>query len=218
MSVLEMNVSDRFSSKDVGRRFGIHDEDLKTPGHDALLLWVNERADKIVRYLTLDAHCLGACEWEKPIGGSFIVGYWDVWMTTQSLSDIAKSECPALCQLERQYLQVRAIGDQIGLSPLSYLTPEAKELARANKDAILAALRVPVMTPRVESIGFEIKTSIPSLGELVRQLQTYRERKVAYGAKWMKTDIIVVVSTDDRWQDAIASQGFRFINPEKWHF
>lgn len=52
-------------------------------------------------------------------------------------------------------------------------------------------------------VYFEIKTEIPSLGELIRQLNFY---KVYIG----ENSPIVVVSPDDRYEKYIIEQGFSF--------
>jgi hypothetical protein len=51
-------------------------------------------------------------------------------------------------------------------------------------------------------LGFEIKTSIPSYGELMRQVNTYRRY---FGGE------LVVVSPDGRFADQVRSQGVRFV-------
>jgi hypothetical protein len=50
--------------------------------------------------------------------------------------------------------------------------------------------------------GFEVKPSIPSLGELLRQLRTYQTHDRA---------LYTVVSPDTRWRDVIVAQGFGFL-------
>ncbi|WP_417914982.1 hypothetical protein [Candidatus Electronema sp. JM] len=56
--------------------------------------------------------------------------------------------------------------------------------------------------PCADPIYFEVKTEIPSLGELIRQINIYRE----YGAKK-----IFVVSPDDRYVSVLQEQGIGFI-------
>jgi hypothetical protein len=55
-----------------------------------------------------------------------------------------------------------------------------------------------------KEIAFEVKTTIPSLGELFRQLSMYR---LHFDGK------IVVVSHDDRHATTILDQGYGFIRP-----
>ena len=59
--------------------------------------------------------------------------------------------------------------------------------------------------PRIESVIFEAKTSIRSLGELIRQIRLYQEyRKGHY----------IVVSPDDRFAEVLRGQGIQFIKYE----
>lgn len=61
-----------------------------------------------------------------------------------------------------------------------------------------------VMNRTGPTFAFEIKSTIPSLGELIRQLRFYEAQLDA-------DTNLVVVSPDERWNTAIASQGFAFI-------
>lgn len=51
-------------------------------------------------------------------------------------------------------------------------------------------------------INFEVKTKIPSLGELFRQIRMYQE---------YTSDPFVIVSPDDRYQQQIEAQGLKFV-------
>lgn len=147
-------MAERYSSKDIGRRFGIQDDDLKTPGHDALLLWVDANASEIANRATGGQFVARDCVWEMPISRrGFTVGYWDAWINTQRAPDA---------------------------------DPEKW----------------------IRGIGVEIKTTIPSLGELVRQLRTYQEYTMD-----AREVPVVVVSPDARWATQLRSQGFFFIQP-----
>jgi len=56
-------------------------------------------------------------------------------------------------------------------------------------------------------ICFEVKTSIPSLGELIRQIRMYQQ--YVRSGEW-GLPIFVVVSPDARFADALRSQGIEF--------
>lgn len=61
-------------------------------------------------------------------------------------------------------------------------------------------------------VYFEIKTAIPSLGELIRQLNTYRTYLREY------KNIIVVVSPDDTHKTILEEQNYhlyKYKDPEK---
>lgn len=56
--------------------------------------------------------------------------------------------------------------------------------------------------------GVEVKPSIPSLGELIRQINTYKAHRGS-----MET-VFIVVSPDDKWKELLISQGIGFIKYE----
>lgn len=55
-------------------------------------------------------------------------------------------------------------------------------------------------------VAVEIKTSIPSLGELIRQIRMYQQ--------YLKKIPFVIISPDDRFQSALESQGIKFYKYE----
>jgi hypothetical protein len=147
------------ASKEVGSRFGLSDADLKTPGHDALLLWVDANQQKIVDHL-LGGHKVTRCTWEYPISNKgFVVGYWDVRLDLRGES-------------------------------------------------------TNVIFPSKRCVLVEIKTSIPSLGELVRQLRLYEYHTSVEAIE----RLTLVVSPDDRWASQLQSQGFAFLDPHTCGF
>lgn len=63
---------------------------------------------------------------------------------------------------------------------------------------------------------FEVKTTIPSLGELVRQIRFYEAKRPGkYShSKWSK-QTFYVVSSDQRWAESLRGQGIGFIAPHR---
>ena len=61
-------------------------------------------------------------------------------------------------------------------------------------------------------LPIEIKTAIPSLGDLIRQLQRYRGGTINNG-RADPVRSLAVVSPDDRWRAEIVEQGFAFVAP-----
>jgi hypothetical protein len=59
-----------------------------------------------------------------------------------------------------------------------------------------------------ECLNFEVKSSIPSLGELIRQITFYQQYCEHREGRF------VVVSPDARWQRQLASQGIGFVNSD----
>lgn len=56
-----------------------------------------------------------------------------------------------------------------------------------------------------DSVAFEVKTKIPSLGEVIRQIQTYRTTERIHDRQY------VIVCPDDRFAAALKGQGIGFL-------
>lgn len=61
-----------------------------------------------------------------------------------------------------------------------------------------------------DSFLFEVKTSIPSLGELIRQINYYQENR---GRNY---EIYVVFSPDSRFKQILMEQGISYINSDDY--
>lgn len=55
---------------------------------------------------------------------------------------------------------------------------------------------------------FDVRTAIPSLGELIREINTYK-LYLGFEQSWMYT--YLVVCADDRYADILAEQGIHFL-------
>lgn len=137
------------------------DEDLRTPGHDAIMIWLNENIAAVAAEISAGISRGPDCgvipmptteditvTWESPVwypvwGKEYIVGYVDL-----------------LAEFSRR-----------------------------------------VFLPK---IAFEVKTSIRSIGETIRQINTYRS--------YMRRDtLFCIVSPDDRFRAILESQGILFV-------
>lgn len=197
------------------QRFGFNDGDMKTPKHDEIMLWLNDNVRTVLSQLnslptdlleTRIEECrtdarfaiknsrgedfewpgLGdvpepkppeiSVIWEKPITtrSQFVVGFIDM-----------------LVKVEYWELDIAGI-DWSGLVK----TREKLVLSRYNEAPRWQLFR------NTEKIVFEVKSTIPSLGELIRQVRMYQEFMEA---------TYVVVCPDDRFAAAIASQGIQFV-------
>lgn len=169
-------------AKTLQERMGFVDHDLKTPGHDAIMMWLNDtmKVNRLLRFclkvkgwsdddLASGLDLPGRREiqvisttWERPVttGREFTVGFLDLAVSYQE---------------QRVWYSVHAVSGQ-RIYHLDWKSAEA---------------------------FFEVKTSIASLGELLRQLQFYRQH--VQGP-------IFVVSPDTRYRNKIEEQGFGFIH------
>lgn len=145
------------------------DEDLRTPGHDAIMIWLQENILQVFGEIApgMERHPdLGAAptlkaeditvKWEAPVwGGGYLNSY----------------------------------NERVGSrSIVGYVD-------------MLAECSSRVCFP---DVAFEVKTSIRSIGETIRQINTYR----AYLRSGTR---FCIVSPDDRFRAILESQGILFV-------
>ena len=203
-------------AKTLQERFGFADPDLKTPKHDAIMFWLDTEMPAVLSQL------FGAPKWEYLPRFDFNGGY--------SLSDEVP---PDRCSGEIQSMQEKINADlRVAPVPLRSVTKtwERPIIDRARNGAYTIGFADMLVTWTDQIVSchfgrvsyktweyrsseieygyrraayFEVKPSIPSLGELVRQLRMYKT--YTEDIPW------VVVSPDVRFADKLKEQGFGFI-------
>lgn len=155
-------------------KMGFQDDDLKTPQHDKIMLWVQEHASPIIWAATekkllptqISDIEVSKVEWEVPVSteNGYTIGFVDMiiygkWPFPRTEAELADNWSPT--------------------------------------EGI--------------SLVIEVKTAIPNVGELLRQLNLYRgARQFKYGGTRF-----VVVSPDDRFASVLRSQGIAFYKYEQ---
>ena len=203
-------------AKTLQERFGFADPDLKTPKHDAIMLWLDAEMPTVL------AQLFGAPAWEYKscLDNSYYRDY--------------RSEIPT-DGFEGELEAMRArINADLGIASVPHRkivkTWERPIVDRAHSKAytigfadMLVTWADQVVACNFRRLGyktweyvssevnyghtrgayFEVKPSIPSLGELIRQLRMYQT--YTQDAPW------VVVSPDTRFADQLRAQGFNFV-------
>jgi hypothetical protein len=136
----------------IQQKFGFRDDDLRTPKHDEIMLWLNGNIKNVIGQVTGKHPKIMEKIWEYPLSSGrdnqYVIGFIDML--------VRFDEC-------------------------------------ITKDT----------TAPGEWICFEVKTSIPSLGELIRQVNFYQ--------KYLRSNpLFVIVSPDNRFATALRSQGIEF--------
>lgn len=172
----------------IQQRFGFQDDDLKTPKHDEMMLW-------------LDA-CL------VDVVGAILTP-WD-----DGRERAREKGCPAEILSERPVPMLEGrtweypIADQkyggskyiIGFVDMRarYAAPHLSQWTSDNEWH---------WSNPSDYLYFEVKTTIPSLGELIRQIRMYQE----YIAT-RERGRFYVVSPDARFKEPLHSQGIGFVH------
>lgn len=139
--------------------------------------------------------------WEYPInrGGGFLVGFADM------LTEVTFYK-PGLVGADQHYMPK---GD--------YLSIDTNRLVRRGPNGFPEATQFTPTWQRQEQcreLFFEVKPSIRSLGEIIRQIRMYQSSQGASGLNGRKeteTPDWWVVSPDDRFESALKSQGIGFL-------
>jgi len=200
------------------------DPELKTPAHDAIMLWLDENALDVFK--TFDARIVDGFKvdkkvWEAPIKtkAALPVGYVDMYLSFVKHGtevDIAKGYGSG---------DGHCLEDEVS-HRLSHFRSEAmKKGSFVSSDDVLHQKGVDEYALIAKSEGYmqgsdgfwqreysvvdervsfnvEVKPSIRSIGELIRQIRRYESVCKAP---------FVVVSPDDRFANILRSQGIGFI-------
>jgi hypothetical protein len=200
-------------AKTLQERFGFVDSDLKTPKHDAIMFWLDTEMPAVLSQLFWEP------KWE----------YEDWFVGQHSTRDIPKgglvAATPGLKERIDADLGIAATIPKRSIAKVW----ECPILDRARNGAYTIGFADMFVRWKDQHVGctfkswspheyvkseivfgldngvyFEVKPSVPSLGELIRQLRMYRT--------YTDRDYLwVVVSPDTRFSEKIQEQGFGFV-------
>ena len=186
-------------------KFGFKDEDLHTPKHDALMLWLDRNADELVQEFFAvpsdwPAEVIAGVRSEaaKLVESRFGLRQWcGLGAVPSRALVIAKKTWEKPIVTAKGYAIGFADMEVVAFRP-SMLSFSYCDRLDANRPA--AEWYVEIVK---EHVVFEVKTAIRSVGELVRQIRLYQE--------YLKGHYIVV-SPDDRFAEVLREQGIQFVN------
>jgi len=186
-------VTDKNRAKTIQQRFGFADNDLKTPQHDGIMLWLSQHADKIL------AAFVSETEWGD-------ISWLNDELAKHSRKPISQNELP-----QRRPPRVLSTIWEHPVMSGKYIVGFVDMLIEYATDELVFSGKdfswYTAMSSHNTTICVEVKSSIPSLGELIRQIRMYQQ---------YQNGIYVVVSPDARYADALRSQGIEFYhyNPD----
>lgn len=198
-------------------KYGFKDNELTTPGHDAICMWIEDNIQSIL------SHLLGINEYLSEAQIQRVLRQYETvkqHILTRSFAKTIPHDQEISCQKEileslKTYKLPPISNIKVGWEPA---LRNSREFEVGFLDMV-ATCKVPVagcsgsevedlvVTSGYEKrrIWFEAKTKISSLGELFRQLSFYRN--------YIKNDTLVVVSNDMKYKDRIIQQGYHFLEP-----
>lgn len=207
-------------SREKIQQFGFWDAEVSKPDHDAVCLWAYDNADFIFRNVWPEG-------FDHPWHKDEVHLGWDE--KAHERIDLARDFAnanprpnPRVAKKTLEYVlksytgyqdkMERIVGyaDLLLQTELPYIFPRYKPAARSGADEEFDGFelgwckRLERARPYVEApcILVEVKSAMPTVGELMRQVQLYR---TAFSGKF------VVVSPDERYAQILAEQGVTFI-------
>ncbi len=191
----------------MAQKFGFMDPELTTPEHDAIMLWLDRTVTEAFAQKTYGNHPDHKWKWgdddNESVGkilqlikkGEVVI---DPTVSVQTITSKVW-ECPIV---DRTYTIGFADMKVVYAECILFAEPIIKNLGEATSP-IRVTESSPNYTYTHKTRYFEVKPTIPSLGEVIRQIRMYQTYTA--GAEWW------VVSPDARFKDQLESQGIKFL-------
>ena len=200
-------------SREKIQQLGFWDPQVTTPDHDTVCLWAYENADAIFRTVCPDRFDHPWLKDEVYLGhdkddeGAIALARAFTSENPRPNPRVVKRtlECVLSSFTGYKDRMERIVGyaDLIIHTELPYVSPRYKAATTTGGDDVLDGFHIAWSRGHeAPVILVEAKSVLPTVGELMRQIQLYR---TAFNGH------IVVVSPDDKYQSILAEQGVTFV-------
>ena len=199
-------------AKTLQEKFGFVDEELGTPQHDAMMIWIDQHAEELIReYFSIssgwsdESIAVVRAEADQIVRRCFHKLPWT------GLGEPPPMKLKILEKIWESPI-VTKNGFAVGFADMEAIViPPGRLSCSWNERHDPQESDLPCWTcdANKESVIFEAKTSIRSVGELIRQIRLYQEyRKGHY----------IVVSPDDKFANVLRGQDIHFLKYENQGF
>lgn len=169
------------------QRLGFQDEDLKKPQHDGIVIWCTENMEKILHSVV-----------EQQIVMGKMKEHWGYMGNSREASEHCKLKRPLEIEVSDILVEKPILNGTyiVGFSDIrvNYYIKILSKTGDDNNNATLGKMP--------ESLIIEVKTKIPSVGELLRQIEMYQQ--------YAPSCNFCIVSPDTKYKDFIKKQGICF--------
>lgn len=189
-------MSDKQRATTIQQRFGFKDDELKTVTHDQIVIWLYENVESILSSYALGWLLEDVEKVQRDLGLTSIDGN----RKEAHLSVISKKLEAEIS--DRNFI----IGFVDMIAEVKIVRCFPFQETRYSPYGTISTVSRAEFSESIEEILFEVKTSIPSLGELLRQINMYRK---------YKRGKFFVVCPDNRFETMLREQGVYFIKYDK---
>lgn len=169
------------------QKFGFNDADMTTPQHDKIMLWLDMNADAILQTI------FPPTDWNEQD---------QVIIQKYGITDVPTKKIVRVESKRWEHPIVTSKEFTIGFIDM-LLKYQRAEITEWHSD--YPRKYGGVIQWEDYDLYFEVKSSIPSAGELIRQIRMYQT--------YVESPF-VVVSPDDRFVHILTNQGIRFVKYE----
>ncbi len=192
----------------MAQKFGFMDSDLTTPKHDAIMLWLDGELERIAATKTFHNHPTYVWKWDdletaRRAGLPQLLQDGKLIVPPETPIQILRRKVWEVPILDRTYT--------IGFADMVAVYEDRDLSTSGTINALAAASQdqtVEVVTSNYDTRRryFEVKPSMTSLGEVIRQIRMYQTYTATGGGEWW------IVSPDTRFQTQIEAQGIKFLS------
>lgn len=199
----------------MAQKFGFADPDLTTPKHDAIMMWLDTALEKAFAQKIYGNHPDYVWNWEW-CGGN----QWEWDRNKEKLQGLLREgkiviDASAPVQVIKSKVWEIPIVDRtytIGFADMRIVyascvldTAKILKILDQPEEGIIFPIRITggVASDDYRIRFFEVKPTIPSLGEVIRQIRMYQT--YTGNAEWW------IASPDTRFKNQIEAQGIKFL-------
>lgn len=194
-----MPATNKMNARTLQERLGFRDNDLATPEHDQLMMWLDENMQ-----IVLDTYCHQDGTSAKEISDEI---RWAKQRGYTIEGDIpALPFRPTVIKQKKWELPVMSNQYLIGFIDLAVRFEITKVGLSVNDGQRTAQWGV---WTNNYAVAFEVKSYIPSIGEVIRQVRTYQQYEPSLS--YHEIDRFFVVSPDHSFAKVLEAQGIGFI-------
>lgn len=171
------------------QKFGFQDDDLKSPKHDDIMVWLDTNIERIFKERFIKYFI---AEWNESVEKTK--------KTVGDISGYSENVLPGEIQIKKIW-EMPIVNKNYTIGFIDFVISfEYPKLLCTNQ--YRSIVQEAYIDWKMDSFAFEVKTVIPSVGELIRQIRMYQT---------YFNYTFYVVAPDDKYEQVLKSQNIGFV-------